>query len=181
VGERRIHAWRRSRATIHRRGAGACGPTRAFEPRKEKTRIALGQLIGQVTGFWPSLAQILLLSLALQVFVLIGPLFMQWILDHVIVSKRYRPAHHAGAGLFAAAVHAAGHRGHSAYLAAAGHQHGPSACNGKPTSSATLLRLPLDYFQKRHLGDIVSRTGSTDEIQRVLTSAFVESLALTVC
>ena len=39
-----------------------------------------------------------------------------------------------------------------------------------------LIRLPLGYFQKRHLGDIVSRTASIDEIQRVLTSAFVESI-----
>jgi ATP-binding cassette, subfamily B, bacterial CvaB/MchF/RaxB len=39
-----------------------------------------------------------------------------------------------------------------------------------------LLRLPVEYFQKRHLGDIVSRTNSIGEIQRVLTSAFVETL-----
>ena len=47
-------------------------PDPGFAPRKEKTAISLGQLIGQVSGFWPLLAQVLTLSLVLQLFVLLS-------------------------------------------------------------------------------------------------------------
>jgi ATP-binding cassette subfamily B protein RaxB len=39
-----------------------------------------------------------------------------------------------------------------------------------------LLRLPVSYFEKRHLGDVVSRFGAVTTIQRTLTSSFVEAL-----
>jgi len=39
-----------------------------------------------------------------------------------------------------------------------------------------LLRLPVSYFEKRHLGDVVSRFGSIDAIQRTLTSSFLEGI-----
>ena len=39
-----------------------------------------------------------------------------------------------------------------------------------------LLRLPLSWIEKRHIGDIVSRFRSVDAIQRTLTLAFVETL-----
>src|SRR5690606_33061842 len=41
---------------------------------------------------------------------------------------------------------------------------------------AHLLRLPLEYFQKRHLGDIISRFRSIDVIQRTLSTAFLTAL-----
>jgi len=39
-----------------------------------------------------------------------------------------------------------------------------------------LLRLPMDFFQKRHLGDVVSRFESLNEIQRTLTTSFIEAI-----
>lgn len=41
---------------------------------------------------------------------------------------------------------------------------------------AHLLKLPLDFFEKRHLGDVVSRMSSVQTIQRTLTTSFVEAL-----
>ena len=41
---------------------------------------------------------------------------------------------------------------------------------------AHLLRLPIDFFQKRHLGDIISRSNATEEIQDTLTTALVEAV-----
>jgi len=41
---------------------------------------------------------------------------------------------------------------------------------------AHLLRLPVDYFEKRHLGDIVSRFGSMGAIQRAVTTAVIEAV-----
>ncbi|EQD58554.1 colicin V secretion ABC transporter ATP-binding protein, partial [mine drainage metagenome] len=39
-----------------------------------------------------------------------------------------------------------------------------------------LLRLPLDFFEKRHVGDVVSRFGSVQTIQRTLTTQFVSAV-----
>lgn len=39
-----------------------------------------------------------------------------------------------------------------------------------------MLRLPVSYFEKRHLGDILSRFGSIGSIQSTLTGLFVESV-----
>ena len=41
---------------------------------------------------------------------------------------------------------------------------------------AHLLRLPVPYFQKRHLGDVNSRFGAIDQIQNILTTSFLEAI-----
>ncbi len=149
-------------------------PDPGFEPRRESTPIALGQLIGQVTGFWPALTRILTLSLVLQIFVLTGPLFMQWILDHVIVSRDTNLLTTLALGFLLLLLIQLGVGILRSWMLLAINT--SIRVQWKANIFAHLLRLPLEYFQKRHLGDIVSRTNSIDEIQRVLTSAFVESL-----
>jgi ATP-binding cassette, subfamily B, bacterial CvaB/MchF/RaxB len=42
--------------------------------------------LGRVTGIFRSFGQILVLALTLEVFTLISPFFLQWIIDNVIVS-----------------------------------------------------------------------------------------------
>jgi ATP-binding cassette subfamily B protein RaxB len=44
------------------------------------------------------------------------------------------------------------------------------------TLFARLLRLPLAWFEKRHIGDIVSRFRSVDAIQRTLSLTFLETV-----
>ena len=41
---------------------------------------------------------------------------------------------------------------------------------------AHLVRLPVSYFEKRHLGDVTSRFAAVDSIQRTLTGTFVEAV-----
>ena len=149
-------------------------PNPGFAPREEKTRVKLSQLIGQVAGFWPSLTQVLLLSLALEVFGLVSPLFMQWVLDHVVVSRdtQLLTTLALGFGLLML-VQQATSLLRSWMLMVINTSIG---LQWKSNVFAHMTRLPLSYFQSRHLGDIVSRAGSVDEIQETLTSAFVESL-----
>ena len=56
-------------------------PTAEFKPQKAAPSISFRQLTGRVTGLWRSLALILALSVALQVFVILAPFFMQWVVD----------------------------------------------------------------------------------------------------
>ena len=149
-------------------------PDPGFTPREEKTRISLSQLIGHVTGFWQSLSHVLLLSAALQVFALIGPLFLQWIVDQVVVSKDADLLTTLALGFLLVLFLQQGIGVLRSWLLLTINT--SIRVQWKANIFSHLVRLPLGYFQKRHLGDIVSRTAAIDEIQRVLTSAFVESI-----
>jgi ATP-binding cassette, subfamily B, bacterial CvaB/MchF/RaxB len=145
-------------------------PNPGFAKREEKTRVKLTQLIGQVSGFWSTLGQVLMLSLALEVFGLVSPLFMQWVLDDVIVSRdtQLLTTLALGFGLLML-VQQATNLIRSWLLMVINTSIG---LQWKANVFAHMTRLPLSYFQNRHLGDIVSRAGSVDDIQTTLTSAF---------
>lgn len=125
-------------------------------------------------GLWRALTQILLLSLALQVFVVLAPFYMQWVVDQVLVSADRDLLTVLGLGFGLALLLQVGIgllRGWSVvYL--------PSRLGLQWMGNvfAHLLKLPLDYFEKRHLGDITSRMSSVQAIQRTLTTSFVEAL-----
>lgn len=149
-------------------------PDPGFAPRDEKTPISLAQLTGQVVGFWPSLAQVITLSLVLQIFVLTGPLFLQWIIDQVVVSRDTNLLTTLALGFALLMILQQGIGLIRTWLMLTIST--SIRIQWKANIFRHLVQLPLGYFQKRHLGDIVSRTGSIDEIQRVLTSTFVEAL-----
>ncbi len=149
-------------------------PNPGFAPREEKTRVKLTQLIGQVSGFLPTLSQVLLLSLALEIFGLASPLFMQWVLDHVVVARDTQLLTTLALGFgMLMLVQQAVSLVRSWLLMVINTSVG---LQWKANVFAHMTRLPLSYFQNRHLGDIVSRANSVDEIQDTLTSAFVEAL-----
>lgn len=149
-------------------------PNTGFAPREDKTRIRLTQLIGQVSGFLPTLGQVLMLSLALEVFGLISPLFMQWVLDHVVVSRDSHLLTTLAIGFGLLMLVQQGTTLVRSWLLMVINT--SVSVQWKSNVFAHMTRLPLSYFQNRHLGDIVSRAGSVDEIQRTLTAAFVEAV-----
>ncbi|PJK08268.1 ABC transporter [Lysobacteraceae bacterium NML95-0200] len=149
-------------------------PGEAFAPRKALPSISVRQLTGKITGLWRALAQILLLSIALQVFVVLAPFFMQWVVDQVLVSADRDLLTVLGLGFGLALLLQIGIgllRGWSVvYLSSR------LGLQWMGNVFAHALRLPLSFFEKRHLGDITSRMGSVREIQRTLTTSFVEAL-----
>jgi ATP-binding cassette, subfamily B, bacterial CvaB/MchF/RaxB len=149
-------------------------PTADFKPRRTAPSISLRQLTGSVTGLWRGLALILSLSLALQVFVVIGPFFLQWIVDQVLVSADRDLLTVLALGFALVLLLRVGVgllRGWAViYLSTR------LAQQWIGNVFAHLLKLPLDFFEKRHLGDVVSRMGSVRNIQRTLTTSFVEAL-----
>jgi ATP-binding cassette subfamily B protein RaxB len=149
-------------------------PAPEFVARKETTPITLRQLIGRIVGLWPALAQIMLLTLAIEVFALASPLFMQWVLDHVLVAADapLLTTLAIGFGLLLV-IQVAVSTVRAWVMLTFGTV---LRVQWRSNVFSHLTQLPLEYFQKRHLGDVVSRTGSIDEIQRVLTTAFVASV-----
>ncbi len=149
-------------------------PASDFTPRPAAPCVSLRQLTGGVSGLWRALALILSLSLALQVFVIIGPFFLQWIVDQVLVSAD-RDLLSVLAPCFVLVlllrVTIGLLRGWALiYLSTR------LAQQWVGNVFSHLLKLPLDFFARRHLGDVVSRMGSVRNIQRTLTTSFVEAL-----
>lgn len=149
-------------------------PSAEFKPQKAAPSVSARQLTGPVRGLWRALAQILALSVALQVFVVLAPFFMQWVVDQVLVSADRDLLVVLGLGFGLALLLQLGIgllRGWTVvYLSSR------LGLQWMGNVFAHLMRLPLDFFEKRHLGDVTSRIGSVQAIQRTLTTSFVEAL-----
>ncbi|BDI08049.1 peptidase domain-containing ABC transporter [Sphaerotilus microaerophilus] len=148
-------------------------PDSAFVPREQARPLSLRSLIGRVHGLWRAVRQVLAVSLLLELLALLSPLFMQWTVDHVIVSRDVGLLATLGIGFllllvieqFMTAVRALMVQRVSTQL----------SVQWRSNVLGHLLRLPLDFFARRHLGDVMSRFGSIHSILRVLTGAFVEA------
>jgi len=172
VGERRL-----GRAELAASFTGIAlelAPTPDFQRRRPAPAVAMRQLTGPVRGLWPAFAQVVLLSLALQVFVVLAPFYTQWVVDQVLVSADRDLLAVLGFGFGLALLLQAGIgllRGWVVVQLSSS-----LGLQWMGNVFAHLLRLPLDYFEKRHLGDITSRLSSVQAIQQTLTSSFVEAI-----
>lgn len=149
-------------------------PSAEFKSQKAASAISARQLTGRVRGLWPALTQILLLSVALQVFVILAPFYMQWVVDQALVSadKNLLTVLGLGFGLALLLQICIGLlRGWSVvYLSS------KLGLQWMGNVFAHAIHLPLDFFEKRHLGDITSRMASVQVIQKTLTTSFMESI-----
>lgn len=149
-------------------------PTADFTPQKAAPPVSAIRLTGSVRGLSRALLQIFALSIALQIFVVIAPFFMQWVVDQVLVSadRDLLVVLGLGFGLALLLQLLIGLLRGWSVLYLSSHL----GLQWMGNVFAHLLRLPLDFFEKRHLGDITSRMSSVQAIQRTLTTSFVEAL-----
>ncbi len=149
-------------------------PAPGFAPVEERQQITVGQLLGPVSGLKRSLAQIFLLAFALEAFGLLAPFFMQWVVDGVVVSgdRDLLLTLALGFGLLVLlqVATAAARSWAVLYLSAT------LNLQWLVNVFAHLMRLPVAWFEKRHAGDIWSRFGAVQQIQRTLTTSFIEAL-----
>ncbi len=149
-------------------------PTSEFHPADERRHVRLRDLMGPVVGLKRSLAQVFILAIALQAIAIVTPFYMQWAVDGAVVSADRDLLTVLGLGfLMLTLIHVAlsGLRSWVVlYLS--------TTMNLQWLANvfSHLLKLPVSYFEKRHLGDVVSRFGAVNNIQRTLTSSFVEAL-----
>lgn len=149
-------------------------PRPDFRPVKERRRVGLAAISGRLRGFVPALAQVLCLSVGLEVLTLVMPFYMQWTVDQALTSADRDLLGMLALGFLGVTVF-------SALITAA--RAWAMSCLGASLNNqwasnlfGHLLRLPMDWFEKRHVGDILSRFGSIQSIQRVLTTQFIGSL-----
>ncbi|PWW07080.1 peptidase domain-containing ABC transporter [Mangrovibacter plantisponsor] len=149
-------------------------PKANFEKKEEKVSLSMLRLIGNVTGVKAAFIQLMVLTLALEIFGIITPFYMQWVLDQVLVSADYDLLTLLGC----------------AFIISVLLQNGITALRTWVTTwfssmlsvqwssniCAHLLNLPQFWFEDRHMGDIVSRFGSINNIQSTLTTRFIASV-----
>ncbi|MFZ2998873.1 MAG: cysteine peptidase family C39 domain-containing protein, partial [Undibacterium umbellatum] len=172
VGERRVSL---EEASSHFTGVALeLTPSPSFKPKDEKKQVALRDLTGHIVGLRPAIVKVLALALALEIFAICSPLFNQFVIDEVIVSgdKELLVVMVFGFALLIITQNAIG-LARSWFLMRWSMD---ISLQWSARVFAHLVRLPVSYFEKRHLGDVVSRFGSIGAIQSTLTSMFVESV-----
>lgn len=149
-------------------------PTAAFVPRRERQPVRLRELMGRVVGLKRALGQVLLLALALELLVLGSPFFLQWVVDSALPTGDRDLLLTLGVGfgglVLLQAVAAA------ARSWAVLHLSSTLKLKWLGQVFAHLLRLPLEWFERRHTGDVWSRFAAVQQIQDALSMQFSEAV-----
>lgn len=172
VGERRLSL---DEVSAHFTGVAVeLTPNADFKPAAPPPRVSLAALTGKVLGLRRSLVQILLVALVLELFAIVAPLCNQLIIDDVLTSgdRDLLKVLLIGFGLLLVTQTALGlARSWMLVLLTQ-----TLSLQWRGNTFAHLLRLPVGFFERRHLGDITSRFGAVDAIQKTLTTAAIEAL-----
>jgi ATP-binding cassette, subfamily B, bacterial CvaB/MchF/RaxB len=149
-------------------------PTGGFEARPAAPRIHLRALVGNMVGLKRSLVYLLVLAFAIEIFAMVSPLFLTWVVDHTLITADYdllitlvlafslllliRNAVLWMRGWFLAVLGAS------------------LQVQAKTNLFSHLVNLPTSYFESRHLGDVMSRFRSQDTILKTITTELVEAV-----
>ncbi|MFT5178608.1 MAG: ATP-binding cassette subfamily B protein RaxB, partial [Alteromonas macleodii] len=149
-------------------------PSDTFSPKKSAPRLGLSQFFTRTTGFKRNLLTLFALSIVLQLFALASPYYMQIVVDDVLIYNNDALLKALAIGfalLLIIETFTSGIRKFVILSVSSRLQLQMSASVFKH-----LLSLPLDYFDKRHIGDVVSRFGSLASIREFLTTGLVTAL-----
>ena len=149
-------------------------PTNKFEVKQEQRKMKLTQLWSSMAGLKAGLVKLIALSLVLQLFALMTPYYMQWVIDEVLISFDKPLLTVLALGFALIAIISVVTNAVRSWLilrlsSLLNMQMGVNLLRH-------LLRLPMNYFESRHIGDIVSRFGSLAQIRERITTGFVETL-----
>ena len=149
-------------------------PTASFEVKQEQIKMKFTQLWSKISGLKTGLSKLIALSFVLQLFALMAPYYMQWVVDEVLISFDKPLLMVLALGFALITVISVITSAVRSWLiirlsSLLNMQMGVNLLRH-------LLRLPMSYFESRHVGDIVSRFGSLAQIRERITTGFVETL-----
>jgi len=167
--------YRLSEASKHLTGiAVELAPTDGFISKDERARLSLSVFWSQLSGSGHALVQVLILSIVLQTLLLAGPLYLQLTMDEVIARGDVelllvlalgfgllvliKTATTAVRSIIILIIQNVVHF----HLGARLFHH--------------LIRLPLSFFEKRHIGDLLSRFSSLQPIRNLLAEGLIAAL-----
>jgi ATP-binding cassette subfamily B protein RaxB len=149
-------------------------PSSGFRPKQRRNPIRLSSLVKLDGAIGKAIAQGLLLSIFLQVFVLLSPYYMQLVIDEAILK--------GDLGLLAAI--AIGFGSLKIFEALASILRGlvfqflsnVLAYDMKSSLYHHMIRLPLTFFHRRHIGDIQQRFQSLTPIKDFVANGAIAAL-----
>ncbi len=146
-------------------------PAVGFQRRRAAERVRLSDLWSGASGFAGSFGQLIVLSLVLQAAALLGPIVNQFVIDDAITrgDLDLLAVLVMGAGLLLILQMGTG------LLRLLVNQHVATLLSLQLRGNLLmhLLWLPVSYFEKRRLGDILSRFGSLAPVQALFTGGLV--------
>lgn len=170
------HGFRKvSMAEVSRKFTGVAleiWPAEGFEKIDRRQTVRLSHLIGSLQGLRSTFLQLLVLSISLEIFVLAAPFYVQWTVDHAIPAADFDLMALLAVGFLMLAICQ-----HATALTRSWLLMRLSATwnvRWRANIFSHLIRLPVGFFIKRHLGDLLSKFGAIDEIQRTVTTSFLE-------
>jgi len=148
-------------------------PTKQFQKIEAKQKTKLSHLWSRMEGFWPAVLQVFLLSVALQVAVFAAPFYLQLIVDEAIQTADRDLVTVLALGFGALLViQTAITALRSWALQSIGFLLSFQMVGNLVRH---LLRLKTDYFEKRHVGDILSRVQSVQPIREAITTGLIST------
>ncbi|TWA55992.1 colicin V processing peptidase [Azospirillum baldaniorum] len=149
-------------------------PTGGFEPAQAPPRVRLRALLGTLVGLKRTLLHLLGLAGAIEVFALASPLFLQWVVDHALVTADNDLLTTLALGfglllLIQTAVTAM--RGWILVGLSAS-----ITVQARANLFSHLVNLPASYYESRYMGDVMARFGSQDIILQAITTELVEAV-----
>ncbi|MEE9254338.1 MAG: ABC transporter transmembrane domain-containing protein, partial [Pseudomonadales bacterium] len=149
-------------------------PAETFEPRRLTHRMHLTDFWSKARGLASSVVQVLVLSLVLQLVSLASPFYVQLVVDEAIVKRDLDLVSVLALGFFLLTLIRVGTTALRAWVLVYF-----GSLMGFQMSAHLfqhLIRLPLPWFQRRHMGDVVSRFGSLEPIRRLFTEGLVSTV-----
>jgi ATP-binding cassette subfamily B protein RaxB len=149
-------------------------PAASFVPVTLKQPTRLSSLWSRITGVWPALFQILAISAALQIAVFAAPFYLQLAVDEAILRADLELMTVLALGfgaLMAVRIGLQALRSRALQILNA-----LFSLQMKGNLVRHLLRLRVAFFEKRHVGDILSRLRSSAAVQDALTRGLVATL-----
>jgi ATP-binding cassette subfamily B protein RaxB len=171
VGVRRL-----GRAEVARHFTGVAlelFPTGDFVPAAPP-RLQLGALVGRVDGLRRPLMQLALLALAIELFALVGPLFLQGVVDHALVDGDRDLLLTLALGFaLLVIIKTALSTMRGWMLIALG---ASLEAQGRANLFSHLIDLPASYFASRHLGDVVARWSAQETLLQAIAPELLAAI-----
>lgn len=149
-------------------------PAATFRRIEAREPVRLRSLWSGSAGFWTAAIQVLALSVALQVATFAAPFQIQLVVDQAIGHNDSALLNVLALGFGALVILQAAIEALRSWML----QVFGNLMTFQVTGNLVrhLLRLPSDFFEKRHVGDILSRINSTSAIQDALTRGIISVL-----
>lgn len=142
-------------------------PQPHFQPATRLSRSRLIDLFDRGPGFYPAVIQIFVLSALLQIASIGSAFYIQMVIDEGVSRQDTDMLAVLAIGfLMLALTSVVMTFARASVLLYFSNQLGFQMVGNV---FAHLLRLPVEFFEKRHVGDLVSRFGSVREIRRIIT------------